>query len=73
LSGRITQRDDDAFTVTDAKSGASRSLNYAEVERVKSAGGLSLLAKVGIGIGIGVGALALTYVIGRATCNDFGC
>ena len=72
LSGRITQRDDDAFTLTDTKSGATRS-TYPEVERVKSAGGLSLLAKVGIGIGIGVGALALTYVVARANCNQIGC
>ena len=73
LSGRITQRDDDAFTVTDAKSGAIRSLTYAEVERVKSAGGLSLVAKIGIGLGAAVGVLALTYVIARANCNEIGC
>lgn len=72
LSGRITARDDTAFTLTD-KSGATRSLTYAEVERVKSAGGLSTLAKIGIGIGIGVGALALSYAVARRNCNQVGC
>lgn len=73
LKGRITQHDDTAFTLTELKSGAARSLAYINVEKVKSAGGLSTLAKIGIGIGIGVGALALTFAVGKATCNDFGC
>jgi small nuclear ribonucleoprotein (snRNP)-like protein len=72
LKGRITQRDEDAFTVTDAKSGATRSLTYTEVAQVKSSGGLSTLAKVGIAIGIGA-AVTVAYVVVAIRCNEVGC
>jgi small nuclear ribonucleoprotein (snRNP)-like protein len=72
LKGRITQRDDDAFTLTDTKSGATRSLTYTEVAQVKSTGGLSTWAKVGIAIGIGA-AVTVAYVVISIRCNEVGC
>lgn len=72
LNGRITARDDASFTLTD-KSGATRSLTYTEVEKVKSAGGLSTMAKIGIAVAAGVGALAISYGIARKNCTQVGC
>lgn len=73
LKGYISQAGENSFTLVDSKSAQSRTLTFAEVTEVKRAGGLSVLAKVGIGVGIGVGALALLFAIGKSTCDGFGC
>lgn len=70
LKGQISQAGEDSFTLTDSKTGQSRTLAYREVTQVKGAGGLSILAKIGIGIGIAFGALAIVYA---TNCEGFGC
>jgi hypothetical protein len=70
LKGNISQAGEYSFTLTDPKTGQSRTLAYREVTQVKGAGGLSILAKIGIGIGIAFGALALVYA---TNCEGFGC
>jgi hypothetical protein len=67
LSGYINQAGSDSFTVSDSKTGQSRTLAYADVSEVKKPGGLSLAAKIGIGVGVAVGALAILYV---GACHD---
>lgn len=64
LKGFISQSGSDSFTVTDSKTGQTRTLAYADVTEVKKQGGLSLGAKIGIGVGIGAGALALFAAVG---------
>lgn len=67
LKGYISNASGDSFTLSDSKTGQTRTLAYNDVAEVKKQGGLSLAAKIGIGVGIGVGALGLIYVIG---CHD---
>ena len=67
LKGYISNASDDAFTLSDAKTGQARTLAYTDVAEVKKQGGMSLAAKIGIGVGAGVGVLALTYAI---ACHD---
>ncbi|HEX5707654.1 MAG TPA: hypothetical protein VFX96_10185 [Pyrinomonadaceae bacterium] len=67
LKGYISQAEEDSFTLTDSKTGQTRTLTYREVTEVKKQGGLSLTAKIGIGLGIAAGGLALLYAIG---CHD---
>lgn len=64
LKGYISNASGDSFTLSDSKTGQTRTLAYSDVAEVKKQGGLSLAAKIGIGVGAGVGALALLYVIG---------
>jgi|ERR1043166_448098 hypothetical protein len=64
LKGNISEAKEDSFTLTDSKSGQTRTLAYADVMEVKKQGGLSLMAKVGIGLAITLGALALLYAVG---------
>jgi hypothetical protein len=64
LKGNISEAKEDSFTLSDSKTGQTRTLAYADVVEVKKQGGLSLMAKVGIGLAITVGALALLYGIG---------
>jgi hypothetical protein len=58
LSGAISAIGDDTFTVTDSKTGAARTVAYADVARVKKAGG-GLSARTWIILG----AVAVTAVI----------
>ena len=67
LKGYVSQAGDDSFTLTDTKSGQTRTLSYSDVAQVKKPGGLPLGAKIGIGMGALVGVLALVYVAG---CHD---
>lgn len=69
LKGYISNASGDSFTLSDSKTGQTRTLAYSDVAEVKKQGGLSLAAKIGIGVGAGVGALALLYVIGCAGDN----
>src|SRR5215510_5092366 len=65
LKGYISNASGDSFTLSDSKTGQTKTLAYSDVAEVKKQGGLSLAAKIGIGVGVGV--LALTYAIG---CHD---
>ena len=67
LKGYITNASGDSFTLSDSKTGQTRTLAYSDVTEVKKQGGMSLAAKIGIGVGAGLGALALTYAI---ACHD---
>ena len=67
LKGYISGTAGDSFTLSDSKTGQTKTLAYSDVAEVKKQGGMSLPAKIGIGVGIGVGVLALTYAIG---CHD---
>jgi hypothetical protein len=65
LKGYVSQAGEDSFTLTDSRTGQTRTLAYRDVTEVKKqGGGLSLAAKIGIGLGAAVGVLALVYVIG---------
>jgi short subunit dehydrogenase-like uncharacterized protein len=67
LKGYISNASGDSFTLSDSKTGQTRTLAYSDVAEVKKQGGLSLAAKIGIGVGAGIGVLGLLYVIG---CHD---
>jgi len=67
LKGFISNASGDSFTLSDSKTGQTRTLAYSDVAEVKKQGGMSLAAKIGIGVGAGLGALALTYAI---ACHD---
>lgn len=73
LKGYISNASGDSFTLSDSKTGQTRTLAYSDVAEVKKQGGMSLAAKIGIGVGIGVGALALFVVIGCATSDGYVC
>ena len=73
LKGYISNASGDSFTLSDSKTGQTRTLAYSDVAEVKKQGGMSLAAKIGIGVGIGVGALALFVIIGCATSDGYVC
>jgi hypothetical protein len=73
LKGYISNANGDSFTLSDLKTGQTRTLAYGDVAEVKKQGGMSLAAKIGIGVGIGVGALALFVAIGCATSDGYVC
>ncbi len=64
LKGYISNASGDSFSLSDSKTGQTRTLAYSDVAEVKKQGGMSLAAKIGIGVGAGVGVLALVYAIG---------
>lgn len=62
LAGYISEVKVDAFTITDAKTGAATSVAYADVTKARGQN-LSTGAKIGIGIGIGVAVAVITLLI----------
>jgi hypothetical protein len=62
LKGQISQAVEDSFTLTDSKTGQTRTLNYRDVNEVKGQG-LSTLAKVGIVVGIAVVVLVIVVAV----------
>jgi len=69
LKGRIGEAGADSFTVTDTRTGQSRTLAYSEVSQVKGQG-LSKKAKIGIGLGIAAGALAILTAAALDSLGD---
>jgi hypothetical protein len=58
LKGYISETSETGFVVSDLKTGASNTVAYAEVSKVKG-NNLNTGAKIAIGIGIGVGITLL--------------
>ena len=57
VKGRITQSNENGFTVVEEKSGSSTQIAYADVSNVEGRG-MSKTKKTLIGVGIGVGVFA---------------
>ena len=62
LKGYVSEIGETEFVVTDAKTGASNKVAYANVAQVKG-NNLSTGAKIAIGIGIGVGLTILVVLL----------
>ena len=62
LKGYVSEIGETDFVVTDAKTGASNRVAYANVAQVKG-NNMSTGAKIGIGIGIGVGLTILVVLL----------
>jgi len=71
LKGYISDREQDSFTVTDRKTGASSVVRYAEVSEVKKSGG-GLSTKNWIIIGSAIAGAAVTWVIIKPVLCDGG-
>jgi hypothetical protein len=68
VKGFVSEIGENDFVVTDAKTGASNKVAYANVAQVKG-NNLSTGAKIGIGIGIGAG-ITLLIVFLIVASND---
>lgn len=62
LKGYVSEIGDNEFVVTDAKTGASNKVAYANVAQIKG-NNLSTGAKIAIGIGIGAGITILVVLL----------
>lgn len=62
LKGYISQAVEDSFTLSDSKTGQTRTLNYSDVNEVKGQG-LSTLAKIGIVVGIAVVVFVIVVAV----------
>ena len=71
LKGYVSATEQDSFTVTDRKTGASSVVRYAEVSEVKKAGG-GLSTKSWIIIGSAIAGAAVTWVIIKPVLCDGG-
>ena len=71
LKGYISDREQDSFTVTDRKTGASSVVRYAEVSEVKKSGG-GMSTKSWIVIGSAIAGAAVTWVIIKPVLCDGG-
>jgi hypothetical protein len=71
LKGVISAQDQDSFTVTDRKTGASSVVRYAEVSEVKKPGG-GLSTKSWIVIGSAVAGVIVTWMIVKPAFCDGG-
>jgi hypothetical protein len=70
LKGSISAAGDDAFTVTDAKTGAPRTVAYADVAQVKKpGGGLSVRSWIIIGAAAAAAVLVSTEVLYPVLCD----
>lgn len=58
LKGYISQIGENEFVVTDVKSGASKSVAYADVKQIKG-NNLSTGAKIAIGVSVAIGLILL--------------
>ena len=71
LKGYISAADQDSFTVTDSKTGATSTVLYAEVSEVKKSGG-GLSSKSWIIIGAAAAGTAATWFILKPVLCDGG-
>ncbi len=71
LKGYVSAKEQDGFTVTDSKTGATSIVRYAEVSEVKKAGG-GPSSKTWIIIGSAVAAVVVTWIIVKPVLCDGG-
>lgn len=70
LKGYISEATEDSFTVTDSRTGVSRTMSYADVTKVsKQDNGLSSLTKGIIVAGVAVGAVIGWVILKPALCD----
>ena len=62
MKGSIIQIEDSSFSITDTKAGWTKSISYADVERIQGAG-LSKGAKIAIVVGVGVAVAVVAFGI----------
>ncbi|HVQ39588.1 MAG TPA: hypothetical protein VMS31_18765 [Pyrinomonadaceae bacterium] len=72
LKGYVSSKEQDGFTVTDSKSGASSVVRYDEVSEVKKSGGGGPSMKTWIILGSVAAGLAVTWVIVKPVFCDGG-
>jgi hypothetical protein len=69
LKGYISDADQDSFTVVDNKTGASKTVSYADTQTVKKAGG-GVSAKTWIILGAAaIGAIVTWIIVKPALCD----
>lgn len=75
LKGYLTKIGDDAFDVTNYKTGQTVSVVYRDVAQVKPQGGSSKAAKYALGIGVAAGIVVLVLTLPRRgpTICPLGC
>ncbi len=71
VKGYVTAADEETFSVTDSKTGASRTFNYAEVSKVSKSGGSSMRKKILIGAAVAAGVV-VGIVLSRELLCDGG-
>lgn len=71
LKGYVSAKEQDSFTVTDRKTGASSVVRYAEVSEVKKSGG-GLSTKNWIIIGSAIAGAVVTWIIVKPALCDGG-
>ena len=71
LKGYVSAREQESFTVTDRKTGASSVVRYAEVSEVKKSGG-GLSTKSWIIIGSAIEGAVVTWIIVKPALCDGG-
>jgi uncharacterized Zn finger protein len=62
MKGSIFEIEDSSFSITDKKAGGTKSISYADVERIQGVG-LSKGAKIAIGVGVGVAVAVIVLAI----------
>ena len=71
LKGYVSAKEQDSFTVTDRKTGASSVVRYTEVSEVKKSGG-GLSTKSWIIIGSAIAGAVVTWIIVKPALCDGG-
>ena len=70
LKGYVSDATEDSFTVTDSKTGASRTVFYTDVTQVSKQGnGLSTMTKVIIGAAVAAGLIIGWQIVKPALCD----
>lgn len=69
VKGYVSASSDDSFTVTDSKTGASRTIAYADVAKVNKSGGSSMRKRILIGAVVAAGVIAGIIVARAALCD----
>lgn len=70
VKGYVSRAEEDSFTVTDSRTGVSRTVAYNDVTKVSKQGnGFSTMTKVLIGAAVVVGAVVVWQVVKPALCD----